>query len=72
MSEVVDARGLSCPEPVMVTKNALQKTDESEVTVLVSSSVAKDNVSRTVSKIGWTVASVEEEEDGFKLNLQKS
>ena len=72
MSEVVDARGLSCPEPVMVTKNALQKTDESEVTVLVSSSVAKDNVSRTVSKISWTVASVEEEEDGFKLNLQKS
>jgi len=72
MSEVVDARGLSCPEPVMITKNALQKTDESEVTVLVSSSVAKDNVSRTVSKIGWAVLSVEEEEDGFKLNLQKS
>ena len=72
MSEIVDARGLSCPEPVMLTKKALQSTKEQEATVLVSSSVAKDNVSRMVKKSGWEVTNVEPDGDGFKLTVVKS
>ncbi len=70
MSEIIDARGLSCPEPVMVTKNALQNLKEDKATVLVSSSVAKDNVMRMVQKMGWDV-NVEVDGDEYKLTLTK-
>ena len=40
----VDARGLSCPEPVIQTKNAMA-SKEAEYEVLVDNVVAKENVS---------------------------
>ncbi len=71
MSKIVDARGLSCPEPVIVTKNALQEAGEESLTVLVSNTVARDNVMRMVKKMGWSVI-VEEDDEGFKLKLEKA
>ena len=41
----VDARGLSCPEPVIQTKNAMA-SKEAAYEVLVDNVVAKENVSR--------------------------
>lgn len=41
----VDARGRSCPEPVIMTKNALSKNG-SKATVLVDNQVAVDNITR--------------------------
>ena len=69
MSELVDCRGLACPEPVLLTRQALQSAS-CAVAVLVSSGVARDNVSRTARQMGWT-ADVEEQADGFKINLKK-
>lgn len=40
----VDARGLSCPEPVMMAMDALKRAGNEPVRVLVSTSVARDNV----------------------------
>lgn len=40
----VDARGLSCPEPVMMAMDALKRAGDEPVRVLVSTSVARDNV----------------------------
>ena len=45
----VDARGLSCPEPVIQTKNAMA-SKEAEYEVLVDNVVAKENVSRFVMR----------------------
>lgn len=70
MSKIIDARGLSCPEPVIVTRNELQDINEGEVTVLVSSSVARDNVTRAAKSMGWKVT-VDNDGDDFKLNLEK-
>ena len=47
----VDARGLSCPEPVIQTKNAMA-SKEAEYEVLVDNVVAKENVSRFVMHQG--------------------
>lgn len=41
----IDARGLSCPEPVVVTMNGIKK-DTGEVIVKVDTNVSKENVSR--------------------------
>ena len=41
----IDARGLSCPEPVIMTKNAMASR-EAAYEVLVDNVTAKENVSR--------------------------
>ena len=42
----VDARGLSCPQPVILTKKVLEDTPEGEILVLVDTENARDNVVR--------------------------
>lgn len=44
MKKEVDARGRACPEPVVLTKKALQEADE--LTVVVDNSTAEENVRR--------------------------
>lgn len=50
----VDARGLSCPEPVIQTKNAMASR-EAQYEVLVDNVVAKENVSRFAIHQGYQV-----------------
>jgi tRNA 2-thiouridine synthesizing protein A len=71
MSEIVDCRGLACPEPVMLARQAMQEAGGGSITVLVSSSTARDNVTRTARQMGWITA-VEEDGAGFKLKLEKA
>lgn len=56
----VDARGLSCPLPVMRTQEALLE-DPAELTVLVDSGTAKANVVDALDDAGY---STEVAEDG--------
>jgi selenium metabolism protein YedF len=68
MSKIVDARGLACPQPVILTRNALQESDA--VTTIVDNETSKSNVSRMAAKQGCQV-DVEEREDGFYVRLTK-
>ena len=70
MVKEIDARGLSCTEPVIMARNELKDLKDNEAVVLVSSSVAKDNVTRAAGNMGWDV-SVTEENGEFKLSLKK-
>lgn len=73
MSDIqkVDARGLSCPQPVLLTQNVIKKLEKGTVEVLVDSNTARDNVKRTAVNAGWQV-SVQELEDGVtRLTLTK-
>ena len=55
MSEVktVDARGLSCPQPVLLAQAAIKSVEHGTVCVLVDSGTAGDNVTRVAQKSGW-------------------
>jgi len=68
MSKIVDARGLACPQPVILTRKALQESDA--VITIVDNETAKSNVSRMAAKQGCQV-DVEEREDGFYVRLTK-
>ena len=50
---VVDARGCSCPQPVLMTKKALAK--ESQLEVLVDNNTAMNNVSRFAQSQGLSL-----------------
>lgn len=69
MAHTVDARGLSCPQPVILARNAI-KTGEFPIEVLVETVTSRENVRRAAEKLGCTVQ-VEEMEDEFKLTLSK-
>ena len=64
----VDARGLSCPVPVVKTQKALDQNPGGRVTVLVDSQVSRENVSRLARSRGYSVK-VEQVLDGYRLQL---
>lgn len=66
---VVDAKGLSCPQPVIETKKAL-KNKPAELQVLVDNVAAKENCTRFATAMGYKVA-VEESGDCYTLTLKK-
>lgn len=71
MNKVIDARGLSCPQPVLETLNVIKKLTSGEVTVLVDTTTSKENVTRAATGAGWAVESITEEEGVFEITLKK-
>ena len=67
--ERVDARGLSCPEPVILTRKALQKGGK-EYEVLVDNVTSRENVTRFAEHAGYTVAVTEKDRE-YTLLLKK-
>ena len=54
MSTSVDARGLSCPQPILLTKKAIAE-GAFPIEVRVDTATARDNVSRTARAAGLKV-----------------
>ncbi len=70
MARTVDARGLSCPQPVLLARAAMGR-GEFPIEVLVDTAASCENVRRVAEKAGLRV-SVEAQGDGFKLLLSRS
>ena len=70
MLKELDCRGLACPQPVLNTKDALEESAVTQVTVIVDNSAAKENVSRFAMTKGCDVEVAEIETD-FKLTITK-
>ena len=49
----VDARGLVCPQPVILTKKALEEMTEGEVIAIVDNVTARENVSRLAANLNY-------------------
>lgn len=71
MSNIVDARGLSCPQPVIVTMNEIKKVNKGEITIMVDTDTSKENVSRAAKNQGWEVADVQSEDEGYRITIRK-
>ena len=54
---LVDARGLSCPQPVLETKRASEAHPGNSLEVLVSTVTSRENVSRFARGQGFRVSS---------------
>ena len=70
MSHIVDARGLSCPQPVLMTMDAIKKA-AADMVVLVDTEASRENVSRAVENQGWKVARITSEGETFRLEIRK-
>ncbi len=69
MTKIIDARKLTCPQPVVLTKKALKSNDE--VTTIVDNETARENVSRLGKSEGCEVK-IESKKDGIYLTLKKT
>jgi len=68
--EIVDARGLGCPKPIILAEEALSKINEGIITVLVDSEVSRDNLKRYAERFGYYYE-VEQEESHWKVKIVK-
>ncbi|NLF77266.1 MAG: SirA family protein [Chloroflexi bacterium] len=67
----VDARGFSCPEPVIQSQNGLKMVQVGEqVEVLVETVTSRENVRRMAENKGHLVT-VEVMDDGFRLIITR-
>jgi tRNA 2-thiouridine synthesizing protein A len=67
----LDARGLSCPEPVLRARRVIQTLGSgSEVEVLVETVTSRENVTRAARSLGCEVR-VDAREDGYHLWIRK-
>jgi TusA-related sulfurtransferase len=71
MAEMIDARGLSCPQPVLLTLSKIKEIGAGEIEVRVDNEVSRENVSRAATSQGWDVTKVAEEADEYRLVLRK-
>ncbi len=58
----IDARGLACPQPVLMTKQAVDKDRPSRLTVQVDNEAAVENVSRFLGTRGYETTSTGQED----------
>lgn len=66
--EKIDARGLSCPEPVLLVKKAAQSS--SAIEVLVDNRTSAGNITRFAKNSGFAVTQ-EDKSGDFLLKLKK-
>ncbi len=67
---MIDARGLSCPMPVLMTQKAIEKDAPASLEVLVDAQMAVENITRYARSHGYKIA-VETQGPDFKLTLTK-
>jgi tRNA 2-thiouridine synthesizing protein A len=65
----VDARGLSCPEPVLLTLDAIEAAGDEAVLVMVSDTNQRDNCKTQAQRRGKTVT-VEQKGQDYYLTIQ--
>ena len=70
MADKIDARGLSCPQPVILTNRKIQEMKKGVFEILVDSDTSRENISRLARQTGWNVEVRRENED-YCLVLRK-
>jgi TusA-related sulfurtransferase len=63
----LDARGVSCPEPLLMLKSALK--NESSIELLVDSKNAYENCENYAKKLGFTVE-FEKSDDTYRMQIK--
>ncbi len=71
MSHIVDARGLSCPQPVIMTLDEIKKSGKGEIEILVDTDTSRENVSRAAESQEWRVQEIQEEGEGYRIRIKK-
>ena len=67
----VDATGFSCPQPALMTRQALLKQGKGRVEVLVDTVTVRENATRIAENLGWKVSWKEQPDGNYLLVMEK-
>ena len=70
MADRIDARGLSCPQPVILTNKKIKEMGKGVFEILVDTDTSRESVSRLARQTGWDVEVKKTDED-YCLILRK-
>jgi tRNA 2-thiouridine synthesizing protein A len=68
----VDARGLSCPLPIMRVKDALDQHASEEIVVLVDQQEQLENVTRLIANNQRIISGVSEIDGEFRITIKSA
>ena len=71
MGSIVDARGLSCPQPVLMTLNEIKNVNRGEIVIMVDTDTSMENVSRAAKTQGWQVTDTQPDGEGYRITIRK-
>jgi len=71
MGTIVDARGLNCPQPVLMTLEKIKELAKGEIEILVDTETSKENVSRAAESRKWCVEEVRQDGEGYRIMIKK-
>jgi tRNA 2-thiouridine synthesizing protein A len=72
VSITIDARGFSCPQPVLMFMEAIKSGNESTIIVLVDTDASKENVSRAAESKKYNVTDIRQQGDEYQITIVKN
>jgi TusA-related sulfurtransferase len=70
MVDKIDARGLSCPQPVILTNRKIKEMGKGVLEILVDTDTSRENISRLAQQSGWQVE-VDRVDEDYRLVLKR-
>lgn len=70
MENIIDCKGLKCPQPVINTKKYFDSIEEGQATIIVDNEVSKNNVSKFAESNGFT-SEVQEKDGLYYISINK-
>jgi tRNA 2-thiouridine synthesizing protein A len=70
-TKIVDARGLSCPQPVLIASDEMDALASGRIEVLTDCGASPENVGRAAKAKGWRLVGSTEENGTVRLVLEK-
>ncbi|MBF0529617.1 MAG: sulfurtransferase TusA family protein [Deltaproteobacteria bacterium] len=72
MGQIIDERGLSCPQPVLDFLNQAARQKKGDLTVLVDTDTARENVIRAADRQGWQLVDLTNDGPTSRLSFRKT
>lgn len=70
--KIIDAMGLACPRPVILTKKAIREENLDEVTVKVDNEIATENLTKMGKQLGFTAEVKTNSKTDYEVYLKKT
>jgi len=71
VSITIDARGFSCPQPVLMFMEAVRSGKEKQIIVLVDTDASKENVTRAAESRKYNVTDIIQHGDEYRMTIVK-
>ncbi|WP_077074732.1 sulfurtransferase-like selenium metabolism protein YedF [Aedoeadaptatus urinae] len=70
--KIIDAMGLACPRPVILTKKAIREENLDEVTVKVDNEIATENLTKMGKQLGFSAEVKTNSKTDYEVYLKKT